>query len=231
MQLPPMPGGGTQFLFEDRADVGVFPPPQYLGLIEQQQPLLIFANLFQNDPVNLIVRESIVNERQISPDAPLLERLEATRGLKVGVAPGPVTTLRTLYGSVGLDADSHIEIVVMSPERENEAFGDGEVDALYAHTPFLERALVEQGAVMIVNNSAGDVPEVKFQQIHAMATSQSYAADNPEVVVALSRGLLRAMQLIHSDQQATADALMAAIEGLDPQRLQTIKGSGGGPIW
>ena len=142
----------------------------------------------------------------------------------MGVAPGPVTTLRTLYGSVGLDADSHIKIVVMSPERENEAFGDGEVDALYAHTPFLERALVEQGAVMIVNNSAGDVPEVKFQQIHAMATSQSYAADNPEVVVALSRGLLRAMQLIHSDQQATADALMAAIEGLDPQRLQTIIG-------
>jgi hypothetical protein len=80
VQLPPMPGGGTQFLFEDRADVGVFPPPQYLGLIEHQQPLLIFANLFQNDPVNLIVRESIVNERQISPDAPLLERLEATRG-------------------------------------------------------------------------------------------------------------------------------------------------------
>ena len=222
VQLPPMPGAGSQFVFEGRADVGVFPPPQYLSLIEQQQPLLIFANLFQNDPVNLIVQNSIADERQISPDAPLFERLEATRGLRVGVAPGPVTTLRTLYESVGLDANSHIEIVVMSPERQNEAFGEGEVDALYAHTPFLEMALVEQGAVMIVNLSAGEVPEVTFQQIHSMATSQSYAADNPEVLVALSRGLHRAMQLIHSDQQATADALMAVIEGLDPQRLQII---------
>lgn len=33
---PPMPGGGTQFIFEGRADVGVFTPPQYLSLIAQQ---------------------------------------------------------------------------------------------------------------------------------------------------------------------------------------------------
>ena len=196
--------------------------------------MLIFANLLQNDPVNLVVRNSIVDELDISPDAPLSERLEATRGLRVGVAPGPVTILRILFESVGLDADSYIEMVVMDPERENEAFGNGEVDALYAHTPFLETALVEQGAVMIVNQSAGEVPEVKFQQIHSMATSQSYAADNPEVLVALSRGLHRAQQLIHSDQNDTADALMEVIEGLDlntyldPQFARRAISGGGG---
>lgn len=224
VELPPMAGGGAQFLFQGRADVGVFPPPQYLNLIGQGQPLLIFANLLQHEPVNLVVSRDIADELQISSDAPLKERLEATQGLRVGVAPGPVTTLRTLYASVGLDIDSDIETIVMDPEKENEAFGEGEVDALYAHTPFLEKALVEQGAVMIVNLSAGEVPELIFQQIHTMATTQSYAAANPEVLVALSRGLHRAQQLIHSDQQATADALMAAVEGLDPQRLQTIIG-------
>ena len=222
VELPPMAGGGAQFLFQGRADVGVFPPPQYLNLIGQGQPLLIFANMLQHDSVNLVVSKDIADERQISPEAPLMERLEATRGLRVGVAPGPVTTLRTLYESVGLDIDSDIETIVMAPERENEAFGEGEVDALYAHTPFLEKALVEQGAVMIVNLSAGEVPEVDFQQIHTMATTQDYAVANPEVLVALSRGLHRAQQLIHSDRQATADSLIAAVEGLDPSRLQTI---------
>ena len=222
IESPPKAGGGDQFLFEGRADVGVFPPPQYLNLIGQEQPLLIFANILQNESLNLVVAKDIVDQLQISANAPLTERLEATRGLRVGVAPGPITVLRTLYKSVGLDIDSDIEAIVMNPESENEAFGEGEVDALYAHSPFLERALVDQGAVMIVNQSAGEVPEVSFQLIHAMATTQSYAAANPDVLVALSRGLYRAQQLIHRDQQATADALMEAVEGLGPRRLQTI---------
>ena len=99
--LPPRSGVGRQFLFEGEADVALYPPPQYLDLIGQQQPLLIFANLLQNDPVNLVVRKSIVDERQISLDAPLIDRLEAIRGLKVGVAPGPVVVLRALFESVG----------------------------------------------------------------------------------------------------------------------------------
>ena len=222
VESPPMAGGGAQFLFQDRADVGVFPPPQYLNLIGQEQPLLIFANLLQNESVNLVIRKEVADELQISPDATLMERLEATRGLRVGIAPGPVTTLRAVYESVGLDIDRDIETIVMDSERENEAFGAGEVDALYTHTPFLERALVEQDAVMIVNLSAGEVPQVRFQQIHSMATTQEYADANPEVLVALSRGLHRAQQLIHSDQQDAAEALMAAVEGLDPEHLRTI---------
>ena len=85
-----------------------------------------------------------------------------------------------------------IELVLMDPESENEAFGSGAVDALYAHSPFLERDLVDQEGVIIVNQSAEQFPQVNFPQIHSMATTQSYAAENPEVLVAVSRGLLRA---------------------------------------
>ena len=184
--------------------------------------MLIFANLLRNDPVNLVVRKSIVDERQISLDAPLIDRLEAIRGLKVGVAPGPVVVLRALFESVGMDVDNTIEVVLMDPESENEAFGSGAVDALYAYSPFLERALVDQDGVIIVNQSAGQFPQVNFPQIHSMATTQVYAAENPDVLVAISRGLLKAQQLIHDDLQATASALMQAIEGLNPQHLATI---------
>ena len=50
-----------------------------LGLVAQQQPLLIFANLLQNDPVKLLVRKSIVYERQISPDTPLIASSRSIR--------------------------------------------------------------------------------------------------------------------------------------------------------
>ena len=154
---------------------------------------------------------------------PLAERLNAMQGLKVGTAIGATNLLRILFESVGLDADSDIEIVIVPGEGQDEAFANGTVDALNAHTPHLERALVEQGAVMIVNQSSGEVPELVWGQIHSLVTTRDYAGANPEILVALARAVFRAQQLIHTDLQATADAIRASkVRLLEPQGLETI---------
>lgn len=221
--VPPMPGAIVRFMVMGQADVAVLPRPVYLDSVGQGEPVLGFANLFSNDPINLVVRKEVAEERGLSANMPLAERLNAMRGLKVGVAPGPPPRLRVLFESVGLDADSDIEVVIVPPQRQNEAFGKGEVDALYAHTPFLEKALVGQGAVMIVNQSAGEVPELAIRQFHTLVTTQDYAGSNPEILVALARASYRAQQLIHADLQAAADAIRASgVRLLEPQGLDTI---------
>ena len=55
--VPPNPLGTGQFILQGRADIAVLPRPQYLRLIGQEQPVLLFANLLQNDPINLILRK------------------------------------------------------------------------------------------------------------------------------------------------------------------------------
>ena len=221
--VPPMPGAAGRFLFNGRANVALLPPPMYLPLIGQEQPILIFANLMENDPINLIVQKVVAEERKLSPTAPLAERLNAMRGLKIGVAPGPPTRLRILFASVGMDADTDIQMVIIHGEDQNQAFGDGTVDALYAHTPFLEKALVEQGAVLIVNQSAGEVPELVDHQKHSLVTTQSFADAKPEVLVALTRAVYRAQQLIHADVSAAADALFdSEVPGLERRLVETI---------
>ena len=221
--VPPNPLRTGEFLLQGRAEIGVLPPPMYLPLIAEEEPILVFANLLQNDAINLIVRKEVAEERQLSLDAQLVERLNGIRGLRVGVAPGPPVRLRLLFKSVGLDADRDIEIVIIHGAGQNEAFSDGTVDALYAHTPYLEEALVGQEAVLIVNQSAGEVPELTSRQMHSLVTTQSYASADPEVLVALTRALHRAQQLVHADQQATARAILdSGIQGLEPQRLRTI---------
>ena len=128
-----------------------------------------------------------------------------------------------LFDSVGLDADSDIEMVILGGPQQNQAFEEGQVDALYAHTPFLEEALVNQGAVMLVNQSAGEIPELGNQLRRAMVTTRDYADANPELIVALARALHRAQQLIHADLEATASALLrSGVQGNDPQLLETI---------
>ena len=187
--VPPIPPETGRFMVMSRADVAVLTRPLFLESIGRGEPVLTFANLFGCDPINLVVKKEVAEERGLSADMPLAERLDAMRGLKVGVAPGPPSRLRVLFESVGLDAESDIEMVIVHGEEQNTAFADGTVDALYAHTPFLERALLNQGAVMIVNQSAGEVPALANRQYHTLVTTQGYASANPEVLLAMTKAV------------------------------------------
>jgi ABC-type nitrate/sulfonate/bicarbonate transport system substrate-binding protein len=73
---PPNPQGAPQFLLQGRVDVALFQSPIYIQLIAQGRPILVFANLLQNDPINLVVRKEVAEARKLNPDAPLAERLK-----------------------------------------------------------------------------------------------------------------------------------------------------------
>ncbi|MCW8845340.1 MAG: ABC transporter substrate-binding protein [Gammaproteobacteria bacterium] len=221
--FPPNAGKGDQFLFKGKADIAVLPRPTYLKLIDQGQPVLVFANLLQNDPINLVLRENLAEQRGLSVDMPLKARLEGLKGLRVGVAPGPPPRLRELFASVGMDADTDIQIVLVRGPDQNEAFEQDKVDALYAHTPYVEKALVAQGAVLLVNQSAGEVPTLAHREIHAMVTTQAYAREHPDILLRLTRAIYKAQQLIHTDQGAAREAILASgIEMEFPAGLETI---------
>lgn len=221
--VPPRPPATARFMAKGQADAAVVPRPIYLDTVAQGEPVLAFANLFANDPINLVVQPEVAEERGLSMEMPLEERLAGLEGLKIGLAPGPPVRLRTLLASVDLDADSHIEMVILHGGEQNGAFGDGSVDALYAHTPFLERALVKQDAVMLVDQAGGEVPELAGRQYHTLVTTQDYTDSNPEDLVSMARAILQAQQLVHADQGATVEAIRASDVKLQfPEGLETI---------
>ena len=160
-------------------------------MISERCPWVLVANLLENDAINLVVRRTVAEERQLSKDLPLKERLKKLAGIRVGVAPNPPARLRALFAAEGLDADRDVEMVILRGREQNEAFADGRVDALYAHTPYLEKALVDQDAVMIVNQSAGEAPQLAVRQIHALLVSRRMANAERETVVALTRAIAR----------------------------------------
>ena len=114
-------------------------------------------------------------------------------------------------------------MVIIHGADQNRAFGDGTVDALYAHTPFLETALNEQGAVILVNQSAGEVPGLNDRQSHSLVATRSFISDNRDRLVALTRAIHRAQQLIHEDEDAAVEALLnSGIPGLERSLVETI---------
>jgi ABC-type nitrate/sulfonate/bicarbonate transport system substrate-binding protein len=219
---PDTPSGITTLVREHTIDVFVLPPPTYIALIASGEPIVLVANLLQNDPINLVVRPEVWEARKLRTDVPVAERLFALRGARIGVAPGPPPRLRALFASVGMNADTDVELVIIHGKDQNEAFANRSVDAHYCHTPYLEKALVDQDARLLVNQSGGEAPVLATRQIHALAVTERFIQQGEGRVFALVRAVQRAQDLVHNDRAATVAALSHALPHFDRRHLERI---------
>ena len=172
--------------------------------------MLLFASLLANEPINLVLRKDIAEARRLSARASLPARVQAIKGIRIGLASEVTPRLRALAKTAGLDADKDFRLVTVPGPGQVQAFADGTVDALFAHTPYLETMLVKYGAVLLVQTSSGEVPELADGQIHALATTRARAAENPDLLRRVARAIYAAQTLIHADPKATVDAIIAS---------------------
>ncbi len=220
--VPTTPQEARAYFERGEANVAVLPPPVYLELMGARFPLVLVCNLLQNDPINLVVSGSVWTARKLSRDLPVRERLALLRGLKVGVAPHPPARLRAMFAAYGLDADHDIEMRIFHGKEQNDAFARGEVDALFAHTPYVEKALVDQGAQLLVNISGGEVPSLAGRQIHALVFTRAFAEGSPSTAAAMARAIARAETMLHADHAGAAAALTRSIAGAELRLVRPI---------
>lgn len=217
------PRSTGELLFRGDADVALLPPPMFLGMMAEGKPIALFASLLANEPINLVVRKDVAAARKFSARSSLRERLQAISGLKVGLAGEVAPRLRALFAFAGLDADKELRLVTIEGPRQVQAFGRGEVDVLFAHTPYLETVLVQHQAMLVVDTSSGEVPALADGQIHALATTRASVERNSALMVSVARAIYRAQRLIHSDARATVDAILASgAAGPDRSLVETF---------
>ena len=213
VRVPDSPGETGKLFQPGAAQVAVLPPPLFFQLVADGVPLVAVANLLRNDAIDLVVRQNVAGARKLDGKLPLKQRLERLKGLKLGVAPGPVTRLRALYKSVGMEPN--VEIVTLMGQEQNQALTDGRVDGLYAHTPYLERALLLQGCVVVVDQAGGEVPELAARQIHMLAVTEPMLKTQRATVDKLVDAMARAEKLLHQDRRAAVAALFQAVPPKD----------------
>lgn len=86
--VAPSPRQTGERLLRGDADVALLPPPMFLGMMAEDRPIRLFASLLANEPINLVVRRQIAEQRKFMPSAPSREKLSLLHGLKVGLVPG-----------------------------------------------------------------------------------------------------------------------------------------------
>jgi len=220
MVFPSAPQQAEGMFESGKTEAAVLAPPMYLRFIGAKVPILLVANLLRNDPIDLIVRKSILEERKLTTAMPLKERLAGLKGLRLGVAPHPPTRLRALFSSVGLDVDKELELVILHGRDQNEAFTEGKVDALYAHTPYLEKAIVQDGASILVDQTHGEIAALSNRQIHCLAFRRSVADARPNLVISAARAIAAAEKSIHTSQKETVDLLAKMFPDRDRRELE-----------
>ncbi|MFO0676619.1 MAG: ABC transporter substrate-binding protein [Polyangiaceae bacterium] len=222
MVVPEIPKATRTRIEKGDCDAFVLPPPTALELAAADDPVVLVATLLANDPINLVVRDEIVRQRGIDPRAPLADRLRKLSGLRIGVAPGPPPRLRALFDSVGMDVDKEATVVVVSGHDQNAAFAGRQVDALYAHTPYMEKALLDQGATLIVNQSGGEFPSLATRQIHTLGVSRKLRDERPDTVAKLVRAVTRAASTIHRSKEDARRAVLAEFPSMDPRHVALL---------
>jgi ABC-type nitrate/sulfonate/bicarbonate transport system substrate-binding protein len=187
------------------APLAILPAPMAFALVGDGVPLSIVANLMANDPINLVVSSEAA--KRLPPlTAPVSGRLKALRGLRIGVASGPKKRLAAMLGAVDMVLDD-VAVVEIGGRRQNAALGAGEVDALYAHSPYLERALVDQGAQLFIHQSAGEVEALTDLMVHSVVARRDVVEQQPELVGRVVDSL------VHVASGLTATAAKRAIMG------------------
>jgi ABC-type nitrate/sulfonate/bicarbonate transport system substrate-binding protein len=179
----------------------------FLSLLAKEAELTAFANLLSNDPINLVVNQNLIKDTDGLHSLSLKEKLLLLKGKTIGVASGPVSRLNKLFEVANIKADSLFQIKIISGKQQNQAFAKGQVDALYAHTPYLEKAITENNALILINQSAGEVPEMANRHIHLMVAQKNFIKNNPETISKICKAIYKAQMLIHSDKQAAVNAI------------------------
>lgn len=212
----------TEALFEHGdAEAAVLPAPMYLRLVAARRPVVLVASLLRNDPIDVVVRREVLEARALSREMPLRDRVLGLRGLRIGVAPHPPPRLRALLATQGL-TERDIEMVVLRGREQNEAFANKEVDALYAHTPFLERAVVHDDGVVLIEQAGGEVKELANRLVHGFVVRKDVQVGRPSLVLAAVRAIEAAEKSIHAAQKPTVDALAREFPARDRRELETI---------
>lgn len=215
---PSHPRLAADAFLKEPMPLAVLPPPLYFALIASGTPVRLVASLLRRDAISVVAHPSVVDKLPPA-EAPLAERVAALRGLRVGLAHGPDERLVVVLAAAGLTLDDVTVVTLPGPEQ-NPAFEAGRVDALFAHTPFLERAVVKQRGVAYVRPPEGEVAKLADLQIHALVTTQQVIDTSPDVVAAAVRAIARALALVSSQAAGSGlEPLRAALPDRDPAEL------------
>lgn len=172
-------------------------------------------SLFQGP---MAILTTVAKQRGISPDQPLKQRLEAMKGLRIGITtPGATSDqfMRYLFRANGLNPDRDLDIVPLGGvSAQIAALQAGRVDGCSCLPP-VDVIADRQGLTVNVLDRAKDIPQLAGVTYGTLYGLASYNKAHPEVTDAVARAVTRATLRIKNDPDAAKRATRPFLKELD----------------
>jgi ABC-type nitrate/sulfonate/bicarbonate transport system substrate-binding protein len=207
---PPSPGQAGQIFRANGFPAAILNGPEYEQAIADGFPMLLVANLLENDPAELVVKREVVARIAVNMEMPLRSRLRAMGNTNIGVAVPDRARLYEMFHSAGLDVNQ-ARVRVRKPEELLADFASGAIDGYLTGSPNLEKAMTDLDGVVLGDMAGGEVPKYAKRMVQALAVTRAYARDHRDVVDGLVRAIGRAEITIRSRPTEAAAAITRAL--------------------
>jgi NitT/TauT family transport system substrate-binding protein len=190
------------------AKVGATATSSIIEAVNQGRPVKSFAAIMNQYASNVVLKESIAEQKGITEASSVEEKVQALEGLRIGItSPGSGTDTLIRYlleEKAGLDPDRDATLVPLGGGSEMLAAFDQEaIDAFSLSSPTSDQAVVEGDGIMLLNLSEGEVPELDgISYISLVATNEAFEEDQ-ETIRRVYRAIEKAQEFIEEDREGS----------------------------
>jgi NitT/TauT family transport system substrate-binding protein len=209
-------GGGPDVaaLIAGQAQFTAAGPINQLALYQQGQKTLSVASFFDRLVADIVVSKDVYEGRKLGPLS-IEDRIKALKGLKISVTRlGALTdmVIRSYLRRAGLNPEQDAKIIATtSGAPQMAALQHKEVDAASVTSPAAEEIVARGAGVMLVNNTNGEDPFfVPFTQ-QTILVRPDWARQNPDVVRAFVRAVVKADKWAHDHTAAEGAKIMQSL--------------------
>src|SRR5919202_2202571 len=179
-------GPDTQALLSGDVDFNFTAGTNQMDAFKQGRKLPCILNPLDHNVINMVMRTDVAQERGITEQTPLPDKLKALKGLKIAATrPGALTfqMAEALVRRAGLEPQKDVPILgVGEGQALIAALETGQVDLFLTAVPIPEQAIARGKAMMFLNNAAGEDPSIIPFAMSILLVRADYAQQNADLV-------------------------------------------------
>ena len=170
---------------------------------------------------NVVIRKDVAERLGLTAQTPIVQRLAALRGLKIGatgVGGGTDFLLRYLAKKAGLSPERDFTVLFLGGGGAVlAAFSQRRIDAFVYSSPTSDIGLLRYNGVLLLDMSRGEFEDLRGYPSMALSGRKSWLGANRDLATRFLRAIARAARMIHEQPDQARQALRKRFASLPPE--------------
>ena len=178
-------------------------------------PIIAFAAAGYQEISSLVIKRSIMKDKNLTAGSSIEDKIKALKGLRVGVtSPGSSTDLlvRAMLAQHGFKAND-TQIFSVGASAIAPAFTRGQIDAFALSSPSANAAARIGDGEVFINFTAKEYPGVADTLFMTMNTSERTLKEKKKELTCFRNAVGEALQLMKTDPEKATELAWKEFEG------------------